>query len=203
MVVQADIYQSGYSGIQADDIEAYLGVELSDIEKVEVNSIISSIEKYIAQQCGRQFNTALEYYEYFNLLSLEYLVHNYPISEVTKIEVEGVTKYVKDGLSNAYVLNTDFFAYNSYVAFDTALSASKYRRALKITYKISQFWGDDVKMAITQWASSFYKDKEHGGKEVKKFSFGGYSIEYAGAGVNNVAPPFVEAIILNYQKISI
>jgi len=198
---KGNLFYSGYSGITAAQVGDFLGKTLSATEQSIVNSLVSSIELFLAKKCRRNFKYDLgsdTYEETFDAGNVRYFFHNFPIKEVTKITIDSTDVYVKGGGSNQYALGTDFFVYDDCIVFETVIptSSNNDRRALKIQYSIEQFWGDDVILAIKQWVAQIFTTKEYGGKNATSFNFSGYSINFSDSEI----PEYVKEIISSYKK---
>lgn len=201
--ILATIYQTGFSGVTNDDIKSFTGKTLSIKEQTECDSIISSLESYIAKQCRRNFLVLPEtdvYYQVFDAGENEYLLKSFPINEVTKVTVNDTIIYEKNGESNQYVLGQSMFVDNDRVLFLTAPQSSVHNfRALKIYYTIQNVVGEDMKLAIKQWASDIFLNREVAGKSLTNFTASGISTGYDSKSI----PTYVNDVISSYKKILI
>jgi hypothetical protein len=201
---KGNLYYSGYSGLTALQVASFLSKTLTTEEQQILNSIISAIELYIAKKCRRNFKYDLGadvYEETFDAGNVKYYFSNFPIKEITKITIDSADVYVKGGNNNQYELNEDFFVYDDYIVFETVIptSSNNDRQSLKIQYNIDQFWGEDVVLAIKQWAAQIFSQKEYGGKNVSSFNFSGFSLSFSESEI----PSYVKEIINSYKKVLI
>jgi len=199
----ATLYYSGYSGITAQAVADFLGKTLTTTEQNIISSLISSIELFLAQKCRRNFKYDLgnDYYEeIFDAGFEKYYFHNFPVKEVAKITIDDSDVYIKGGGSNLYELNKDFFVYRDYIIFRTIPQSSKDNsQALKISYNIEKFWGEDVELGIKQWVSQIFSQKEYGGKNISSFNFAGLSLSFNQGEI----PEYIKALIRTYKKVLI
>lgn len=202
MAIDAKVFQTGWSGLGANDIASFLGKTLTTEEESVVNSLISSVERFICSQCNRQFKDGVVYEEILDAGKGRYDLFNYPINEITSIYLDGNVKYDKNSSDNDWELNDDFFVYDDYVIFDSDVdtnSAVDNHRALKIEYSIKKFWGDDVLLAIKRFVGELFSQREFGGKVVNSFSVGGNTISFNASEI----PEYLQVIIRTYKKIVI
>lgn len=192
---------TGFSGVTATDIASFLGKELSTAESMLCNTFINSAEDYILRQCDKNFlvsldNTDVEYEQTFDGGFTEYKTYNYPINEVTKIVVDGVTKYEKNETSE-YALNSHFWVYPDKVVFQYMQYGSGYsRQSVKITHTIRKFWGEDVKLAIMVWVSEILTSGEHGGRNVTSASINGVSMTFD----TKNTPELIKNVVNKYRR---
>jgi len=202
----ANLYLTGYSGLVYSDISGLTGKTLSAAEQAVVTNLIKEVESYLCSKTKRQFrvidsgSTKQIYHEVFDAGGYKYALHNFPIYRVQKIEVDGVTKYEAGGSNNELTLGVDFFVYDDYIRFASSpVSSVDNRRALKISYELEQFWGDDVKLAIKRAVSEMYLSKEYGTKGVKSIGLtGDFSISFDDQIAN-----YLKEVIANYRKIRV
>lgn len=196
----AILYLTGFSGLTHADIAGLTGKTLTTAEQTLVTGLIASAESHFASQCRRNFKDLGDtdsYYETFDAGKHKYYLGNYPLKEVRKITIDGVTKYEKNGSSNILVLGTDFFVYDSYVFFDTVLdSAVNNRRALKIYYAIENVVGEDIKLGLKQWVSELFLNREFAGKQLTNVSNSGVSMGFD----QNTIPNYLKQLISVYQN---
>lgn len=203
----ATIFLTGFSGLVNSDIAAFLGRTFSAQENTLATSLITGVEDFIARNCKRQFKqndgqttpADIIYSEVFDAGEAEIFTHSFPIKEVTKITLDGVTKYEKGGVSNEYVLGTDFFVYADRIIFNAFAPASSINnmQALTVEYSIKLFWGEDVKLAVKRWVAEIVSQREYGGKAVTRVSTGGgLSLDFNSKDI----PDFVQAVVNRYKK---
>lgn len=203
----ATIFLSGYSGLVNSDIAAFLGRTFSSQENTLATSLITAVEDFIARNCKRQFKqndgaatpADIIYQETFDGGEMEYFTHSFPLKEVTKITLDGVTQYEKGGSSNVYTLGTDFFVYPDRVIFNGIVPASSVNnmQALVIEYSIKLFWGEDVKLAVKRWVAEIMSQREYGGKTVTRASTGGgLSLDFNSKDI----PDYVQEVVKRYKK---
>jgi hypothetical protein len=208
--LKANSYQSGYTGLKGSDIASYLKQTFTVEEEAQAESLVSSVETMLAIQCHRNFlikdsaGVDQVYYEYFEGGKQLYRSSNFPINEVTKIQVSGITKYIKDGVSNEWTIDTDFVVDRAEIEFLTtvplALSVSQ-RKAVKIFYTLEKFWGSDVIENVKRLVAELMKAREQGGKEIKGYSFAGMRIDFQdNKGMNDI-PDYFENLIRSYRRI--
>ena len=201
----ASVYQEGFSSVAASDVAAFVGKTFTAEDTTVVTSLIAALESRIATACRRQFkyvdsNVDQVYYETVDAGKYEYITHNFPIKEVTKITVNGVIKYQKNGNSNILTLGTDLFVYPDRICMTTPLSSAiNNSRAMVLYYTISQFWGSDVKHAIKQWAAELFLNREYGGESVTQFSVTGQSLQFD----TTTLPKYVQQVVDSYKKMLI
>lgn len=202
--IKGNAIQSGYSGVTHNDIAALLGKTFNAQEQTLATTYISSIERYIASKCRRNFKDNLgsdSYYDIFDAGRDGYTLFNYPISEVKRIVVDGVDQYVStDSENSLFVQGQDFFVHDFAIQFATIPHSSvNNRRALKIYYTIAKFWGDDVVIAVKMWVSQLMGSREYGNRSVKKIEFNGFRLEFK----EEEMPQIVKSVIENYRKVLI
>lgn len=200
--IDAKKHYGGYTGLTASQIADFLGKTLTSTEQNIVSSLISSIESFIASKCRRNFKYNLGsdvYEETFEAGGNRYEFYNFPIESIEKIYIDNTLIYEKGGSANQYELGKDFFVYDDYIVFETFIPQSSInnKRALKIQYKIKQFWGDDVILAVKLWTAQLFNSKEYGSKTVNSFSFSGLSLSFK----DEDMPGFVKQIIETYKKV--
>lgn len=203
------LYYSGYSGLAHADIATFLQRTFTTQEQTIATALISSIEVFLAKKCNRNFlyqssgstPTDTVYYDIVNAGQVSVDVKNGPIKEVTKIELDGVTKYDKTTpTTNTWALDVDFVVFEDHIEFETIPSSSKNdKRAVKIHYSIEAFWGDDVKHAIKQWVSEIIGASTHGGKTITSVNYSGYSLNFTDSEI----PEYVKQVISSYVNLSI
>ena len=171
---KAKIYLSGWSLVTHSDVSSLLGKTLSTAEQTLITSLIKQVELYICRQCNRQFKLSQTYYETVDAGKSRYDVCNIPILAVTKITVDGNTKYEASGEDNSLTLNQDFFVYDDYVEFATLVSSSvDNRNAMVLYYTIDEFWGEEVKLAITRFVSDLFVNREYATNRVQSIGISG------------------------------
>lgn len=199
--------QSGYSGLTAADIAAYLGVTFTADEQAQAALVIQGIETFISLQCKRNFLHGDDniYWERFDSGKHYYRLRNFPVKEITKIQIDGVTKYDKAAQSNELILDTDFYLNDDYeVEFENAVYSLRERNALKIFYTIDKFWSADLTEAIKRFVAEMSGIQKEGGKEIKSYSFAGLSINYAaGRDEKSGIPAYVWNVIDSYMRLTV
>lgn len=197
---KSNLLLSGYSAITYTDIQTFINRTITSGEQTLVASLIASVESYIARLCDRQFKTATDFTDIFDVDGQEYIFYNYPIKEVTKIVSGGVTLYDKTSITNTLVENTDYYVYDDRIVFEYEPEyTNSPRRALEITYNIEKFWGDDVTLVIKKWVSEMFTAKEFAGREMSNISVNGVSTGFDTA----KTPAYVQKVIDAYRKILI
>jgi len=200
--INGKLYKSGYSGLTHTDIANFLSKTLSAAEQAVVTSFILDVEDFFCRACRRNFfiadGTTDQYYELVDAGKSKYYLTNGPIKEILKITVNSTDWYVKGGSNNKLTLGTDFFVYENHVLLETVpYSSTDDRRALKVYYTIEQFWGSDLKLAITRWVSALFLSREYGGSTIKRFNVQGLSIDFD----ENGLPNYVNAITESYRRV--
>jgi hypothetical protein len=208
--LNAKSYQSGYTGLKGSDIASYLKQTFTVEEEAQAESLISSVETMLAIQCHRNFlikdsaGVDQVYYEYFDGGKELYRSSNFPINEVTKIQISGSDKYVKGGGSNELTLDTDFIVDRAEIEFLTMVPcafSNTQRKAVKIFYTLEKFWGSDVIENVKRLVAELMKAREQGGKEIKGYSFAGMRIDFQdNKGMNDI-PDYFENLIRSYRRI--
>lgn len=197
---KSNLLLSGYSAITYTDIQTFINRTLTSGEQTLVTSLITSVESYIARLCDRQFKTATDFTDVFDIDGQDYIFYNYPIKEVTKIVSGGITLYDKSVQENNYVEGIDYFTYDDRIMFEYEPEyTNSPRRALEITYNIEKFWGDDVTLAIKKWVSEMFTAKEFAGREMSNISVNGVSTGFD----TSKTPAYVQKVIDAYRKILI
>lgn len=205
--VKSNSLQTGFTNIGYSEIATFLDTSFTTSEQAQVDLFIRSYESMLIKLCNRNFaygdNTV--YYETWDMDGRDvFYTYNYPIKEIKKIIIDGVTYYEKDDADNKYLLNKDFFNDNDSIVFENILNMRK-RQAIKIYYTIDQFWGEDVILGIKQWVAELQQNKQYAGKDVKRFQFAGYSIEFKDvattAEVKTKIPTYILDLISNYKKV--
>ena len=196
----SNLYITGFTGLTCADIAALTGKTLTTAEQSLITLLISSAESYFVSQCRRNLKdlgSTDSYYDTFDAGKNKYYLSAFPIKEVRKITVDGVTKYEKGGSSNVLTLGLDFFVYDNYVLFETTLdSAVDNRRALKIYWAIENVVGDDIKLGIKQWVSELFLNREFAGKQLNSLNAGGNSMSFDA----NTIPNYLKQLISVYQN---
>lgn len=201
---KALLFLSGWSGLGHADISALVGKTLSSQEQTLCGTLISSIELYICQQTRRQFKVSESdnYYEILDAGHRSYHFKNYPVSSVVKILLDNVIVYGNaDASDDTLVLGTDFFVYEGKIVFNSSMiSAVNNRNAVKIYYRLEQFWGEDAKLAVKRWVADLLLTREYGTKGVNSFNVsGGLSLSFDSKSI----PDYVETVISQYKKMLI
>lgn len=211
MDYKADVYLAGYTGLSSSSVADFLGKSFSDKEHAVATSLIAAYEHYIAKVCRRNFlydlgsDDAGNLNRYIELLDgglYEYFLHNFPIAEVLRIELDDKMLYDSTDLSNnSYIKGQDFVIENGSLCFTNQQFSNRLtqRNTVKIYYTIEQFWGDDVVQAITQWVADTMSSREYAGKQVASFSFSGYSVNFVPR--KGSIPDYVEEVINGYMKV--
>lgn len=194
------LFVAGFTGVANTDIAGFTGKTLTSAEQTLITGLISSIETTIARQCGRNFldlgNTD-SYYETFDADYQKYYPFSYPLKEIRKIEIDGVAVYTKGGNNNALTLGRDLFCYPSYVLIDPPRQSSvDNRQALKIYYAIENVVGDDMKLAVKQFVSDIFLNRENAGKSVSSVNVAGVSLSFD----PNSLPNYIKTVIATYKK---
>lgn len=207
--IRSNSIQTGYTGLTYADIVSFLGVTVELSEQMEIESFIKAYEASLVKLCNRNFAHGDEtvYFDTYDMDGRDtFYTYNYPIKEVQKIIIDGATYYEKDGTSNIYTLDTDFYNATDSVTFETLLTLRK-RQAMKIYYTIDQFWDDDVVLGLKQWVSELQQNKQYVGKDVRKFSFASYAVEFGNiatsAELKSKVPPYILDVVSYYRKVLI
>ena len=200
-IKDATLFYTGFSGVTHADISSFLGKSLSTAEQTLVGQLVLMIEDYIVHECRKNFyyvdgSTDQSYQEFLDGGEEEYILSNYPIKEVLKIIIDGVTKYEK-GVASQWTLGTDFFVYPYKILFEQATD-SEYR-GLEIDYTIKKFWGDDVKFGIIQWIAEIVTSKEYGGRDVTSANVDGLSLSFN----TKKLPDYISNLIARYKRYAI
>lgn len=204
---KGNLYYAGFTGLTHADIAAFLQRTLTTQEQAIATGLIASLEVFIAKRCNRNFLLVagsplsdVVYTEVHDAGSFSIDLRNGPVKEVTKIELDGVVKYMLGSSSNSWSENVDFSVYEDHIEFDTLpISTKNNRRALKVYYTIDEFYGDDVKHAVKLWASQLLSSSTEGGRTITSVSHAGYSVNFS----DEQVPEYVKQIINAYQNISI
>jgi hypothetical protein len=198
----ATVYKTGFSGVTYTDIANLTGKTLTATEQALITDFIKGVESYICSQTHRQFAIAdgvnkQSFYQVFDGGFSKYYLISYPIYRVTKIQIDGVTKYdVATPNNNTLNLNVDFFVYDDFVRFITfPVSSIDNRRAVKIYYELEDFWGEEVKLAIKRFVSELFLSREYGTKGVNSFDVAGQlSMSF-----NSELGAFLKEVIESYK----
>lgn len=167
----AKIYQTGFSGLTFTDIQTFLKRTFSTAEQTLATSLIKQKEYELCNLTNRQFlYTGVEYYEKFNAPLVTVFPYATPLSTLVKIEVDGIDK------TSLYVLGRDYYVYDNFFHFESPIvSAGNQHQAVKLTYTLKQFWGEDIKYLITRWVAVDFLASENGGVALSNMSFSGLS----------------------------
>jgi hypothetical protein len=200
------LFLSGFSGVTHSDIANFTGKTLTTQENSVVDDLIASAEDFFARQCKRNFQTkdGINNQIYFEITNGDidlFYPFNYPINEVTQIDVQGTTVYLKGGSNNQIILGKDFFVYpekleliNKNFSFDTN------EQAMTIYYSIDQFWGKDITLVIKRWISEIFLASQYGGKGISSINVaGGVNIQFD---ISNL-PKYINDLITYYHKVNI
>jgi hypothetical protein len=172
--VDGKLFQIGYSGLTDEDIASFLKRTFSESEKNLANKLIKGVESEFARLCNRNFlinNQAtppapIEYYEYFNSGFVKVMPENNPIDKMVKIEIDGVDR------TSEYIENNNYWVRGYYIQFASPVISANYpEKAVKITYTLKQFWGDDVILMLTKWVAYDFLKSENGGIGLSSMSF--------------------------------
>ena len=160
-------YQTGYSELIATDIANYLKRSFNSADAILVTQLIIDKEFQLCSQCNRQFKvTNQTYFEYFDAPRTKFIPYASPVSAVSEIMVNGVDK------TSSYAVGQDYFIYDNLIAFYSPIIASTYSpRAIKLTYSLRQFWGQDVTNLIKKWVAVEFLNSENGGVATSQLSF--------------------------------
>lgn len=192
-------YIKGFSGLTYSDIQALTGLTLSAGEQTLAALLIESAEFYFCKSTNRNYLTTVDYTDVRDAGYKKYHTSNFPIKEIVKIQLDGVTLYEKGGTSNTLVLNTDFWVFDDHIIFDQIpYSVTNNYNALVFTYNIYACFNTDAKLALLQWVSDLFLNRETAGKSTTSFSSSGISENFA----NNI-PDYVTKIINLYKKYEI
>lgn len=176
--------KTGFSSLTYTDVANYLGVSLSSAEQTLITTLIEQVEDLLVTETRRQFfiSTTDNFYQEFDGGKSCYWFEAFPVNEVTKIIVDGVTKYEKGGSNNTYTLNVDFFVYPNKIEFEVDTSGSQYsHKNLIIHYNLEQFWGNTVKQAILQYVADLFSKREYAGQTPNSINAQGFSINFGDA----------------------
>lgn len=195
----ANLYLTGFTGLTYSDIAGLTGKTLTASEQTLITGLIASAESFFASQCRRNFKdtgATDSYYQTVDAGKNKYYLGAYPIKEVRKITVDGVTKYEKGGSNNVLTLGVDFFVYDNYVFMDTTVDSSvDNRRAMVIYWAIENVVGEDIKLGIKQWVSELFLNREFAGKQLNNVSNSGVSMGFDA----NTIPNYLKQLISVYQ----
>lgn len=200
--INGRLFQSGFSGVTHADISALTGRTLSASEQSLCTSLISALEAHIARLCDRNLKASDTdlYYETFDAGRSKYYPFSYPLKAIALIKVDGVTIYDKDGSSNQLTLGRDFFVYPSKVVFDPPRNSSVDNRlAMQIYYTIENIVGEDLKLAIKQYVSEIFLNREQAGKSTSSINVAGVSLNFDSTSL----PNYLKSVIASYRKIHI
>lgn len=174
----AKIYQTGFSGLSYTDIGKYLKRTILASEQELVTNLIKEKEFELCSQTNRQFlYTNVEYWQKFNANITKVIPFNTPLNTLTKVEINGVD------VTSQFILDYNYFIYDNYIYFKTPLVASQdYHNAVKLTYTIRQFWGDDIKNLLKKWVALEFLASENAGVNDSSRSVSGVneSLDLAG-----------------------
>lgn len=194
------LYHTGWSGVDASLVGSFIGRTLTAGETTILSTIVPALETTILTSIGRNLlDTSTDsYYEIRDAGASRYRLFNYPIKEVTKITLDGVTVYQK-GVTSTWVLNTDFWVDEQTIDFDVSTeSGVDNRNALVIYYTIEAI-GQDAKLALLQWASELILNREFAGKKLSNLSNNGVSMAFD----TSTIPDYVQKVVDNYLKVLI
>jgi len=191
MAISYNDYQSGYSGVTAEDVGDMIGITPTAKEILVLDKIIERIELFVCNYCNRQFKTEAlavdEIYEEIVLGSgVKYYLGAYPIKEIERINYDGEDIYVKDGVDNKlkaddFVVMDDFIVFNARYAGDYFASDLYFFHNKKMLFEntIKPFWGTDLVMIIEDLAGQRFQGRDTGNKDLTSVSTGTYSVSYA------------------------
>jgi hypothetical protein len=166
-------FQTGFTGLQDVDIERYLGKKFTDDENDKANGFIKAAEYELASRTHRNFDYNATYFEYFDGMQVELEPRNTPIVSLSGITINGIDSTIQ------YNLNNNYWVYDNYFVFSNAIGVwGVPYKAVKIEYKIRQFWGEDIIQAVKQRAASEFLKSENGGVALNAFSFSGLSQQF-------------------------
>lgn len=159
-------YQTGFSDIKSLDVASYLKKTFTQNDEVLVENIIASVEDSICRKTNRQFNYSLNYYEEldggFNLFEPRLI----PLNSLVKVWIDGVD------VTTNYTAGTNYWVYDGSIRFLEYLRGSTYNfKDVRLDYKINQFWGDELKLAVKQIVGKIYLDGENAGVGISNFNF--------------------------------
>lgn len=196
--------QTGWSGLAHADIATYLDRTLNANEQATATSLIKSIETFIEGKCNRPFRVysgSDSYAETFNIDGFEYFLIGTPIASIVSISVGGTEVYNASNEvgSNTIELDDDFFLYDDYIEFDYMPSYNEARKGLVINYQITQFWDEDVLLAIKRFVAEKVSEMQYGGKTVNNLSQSGESVGFDAKDL----PMYIKDIVSIYRKANI
>lgn len=192
-----------FSGVTDTTVAAFIGKTLTTPEKGLIATLVAAVESYIANQCQRNLKDLGNTDSYFDTVDAGqsvYFTKAYPIKEIRKIEVDGTAVYTKGGSTNQLTLGKDFIVYPDKIVFINSPSSSiDNRQAMKIYYAIENIVGQDMFLAVQQWVSDLFLNREFAGKTTSSISSAGINLNFEAGTI----PTYVKQVISVYRKVLI